>query len=85
MSSLPKRQSIEDVSPARKKLLDWLAGKDLSTEDVAKLFECSRTYVSMMKSGAATPGLALAVRIEAVTGIPCGEWAIAKRSKASGG
>jgi len=77
MAAPSPRPSVAESAPARKKLIDFLEGKKVA--EAAKLFGCSPTYVSMMRSGAATPGLALAVRIEAVTGIPCGEWVIGRR------
>jgi transcriptional regulator with XRE-family HTH domain len=70
----PTKISALPFAVARGKLIAILDNRGWSNAEAGRLFHCAPSYVSMLKSGATTPGLALAARIEEVTGIPCAEW-----------
>jgi hypothetical protein len=46
------------------KFRDYLDSKEISTEDAAKQLDITASYVNGLSSGAQTPGLKLAVKIQ---------------------
>jgi plasmid maintenance system antidote protein VapI len=61
-------------SQGAKQLAEFLEKKKLTNAAAGKLFSCATSYVSMLLSEQATPGLDLAARIKKVTGIECESW-----------
>ena len=63
---------------ARERFSIEIASRDWSNADAARKLDCAPSYITGMKNGQVTPGLALAARIEKVLGIPCAEWVAGK-------
>lgn len=51
-----------------------MARSRINQRAAARLFGCHYTHVSQILSGRRIPGLANAVAIERVTGVPAGAW-----------
>lgn len=62
------------MSRAPADLTAWLAKMDLTQAVAARLFQISRPQLTHLTLGSRKPSLALATRIERVTGIPAGSW-----------
>lgn len=62
------------MSRAHTDLIAWLKRMDLTQEVAARLFQISRPQLTHITLGSRKPSLALATRIERVTGIPAGSW-----------
>ena len=56
-------------------LTDWLRRRGFTQADAARYLEFDAPYVSVLVSGARTPGLANAIKLERLTGIPVEAWA----------
>jgi transcriptional regulator with XRE-family HTH domain len=56
-------------------LLAWLRRSALQRQELAAQLGVSKAYVSQILAGVRRPGLDTLVKIEALTGIPCGAWA----------
>lgn len=73
-----KKTAKEPKSPKREKTVfaKYLEKKGLDTAGAAEALDLTRSYVHMLKSGAATPGLKLAVKIEQWSrrNVPCKSW-----------
>ncbi len=54
-------------SAAPTTLRDYLETSDMTAGALAELIPCSRSYISRIASGGASPGYKMACRIEAVT------------------
>lgn len=52
----------------------WIAAKKIRHADLADQLDCAKSYIAMLSTGAAAPGLGLAARIETVCAIPCSAW-----------
>lgn len=52
----------------------WVKNSEFTRKDVAEKLEISKSYVDLMCRGERTPGRALAVKIEKLTGIPVESW-----------
>lgn len=52
----------------------WIAERNLKQYEVAEALDTTPNNVSLLCNGHKKPGLALAVRIEKVTGIPVEVW-----------
>lgn len=65
--------SIEQADGA-KLLRVWIAERNFKMYEVAQALDVTDQAVSMICHGKRKPGLALAVRIEKVTGIPVEVW-----------
>lgn len=59
---------------AHERLAVYLRQHNLSGNAASKIFDCVPSYISMLVSGKAVPGLELAARIERITGIECIAW-----------
>lgn len=59
---------------ARGRLGRWMASTNTSAADLARKLKIARSSVYGLRDRALTPGLALAVRLEKVTGIPVTYW-----------
>lgn len=62
------------------RLATWQKAEGISVEDLAAKLKISGSSVYALRERTLTPGLALAVRIEALTGIPVTYWT-GKRKK----
>lgn len=58
----------------RERLALWLDRSKLNQRELAVLLGIHFTHVNQILSGRRTPGLASAVAIERITGIPTGAW-----------
>jgi transcriptional regulator with XRE-family HTH domain len=58
----------------RRRLATWLERSRLNQRQAARLFGVHHTHVNQILKGRRVPGLANAVVIERVTGIPVGAW-----------
>jgi transcriptional regulator with XRE-family HTH domain len=56
-------------------LKDWMRRRGFTQADAARYLEVDEPYVSVLSSGKRTPGLANAIRLERLTGIPVEAWA----------
>ena len=63
----------------RSRLGRWMKSTNTSAADLAKKLKIARSSVYGLRDRALTPGLALAVRIEKLTGIPVTYWAKARK------
>jgi transcriptional regulator with XRE-family HTH domain len=52
----------------------YLRERRLTVDAAAAAFGVSRSYISMIRRARTSPGLAMATRIEKLTGIPCRAW-----------
>lgn len=54
----------------------WLAEQKMSQSQAASRFGVAKSYIGLLCNARATPGLAVAARIEAVTEglVPCRAW-----------
>lgn len=61
------------------RLRRWAESQDppVTMTALAELLEVSRPHLHNVVAGRETPGLALAARIERLTGIPCLDWSVA--------
>lgn len=55
-------------------LWDWMERRSLTQRQLADKLDIHWTYVNHILSNRRSPGLATAIRIERVTGIPVEEW-----------
>ena len=55
-------------------LADWMRRRGFTQADAARYFGCHRSLLSLLLSGERTPGLASALTIERLTGIPVEAW-----------
>jgi plasmid maintenance system antidote protein VapI len=55
-------------------LREWIDKRQMSRMEVATALGIDSTYVAHLIGGGRTPGLALAVRISRLTGIPAESW-----------
>lgn len=56
-------------------LKDWMRRRGFTQADAARYLQVDEPYVSVLVSGKRTPGLANAVKLERLTGIPVEAWA----------
>lgn len=72
MAAKPRK----DRRPGHERLSEYLVAKELSVRAFALLVECSKSYIGMLKTGSAKPGLELAIQIERSTSgaVPCLSW-----------
>lgn len=57
------------------KLLEaYLADREMTISAFAEVVSSTKSYISMLRLGRVTPGLALAAKIEKATEIPCSSW-----------
>lgn len=59
---------------AHERLRAWMKRSELTTRGLAQLLGNSVPHTSQLLTGARTPSLALAARIEHITGIQASEW-----------
>lgn len=52
----------------------WIEANKIRHADLARELDCAKSYIAMLAGGMAPPGLGLAARIEARTGIACSAW-----------
>jgi plasmid maintenance system antidote protein VapI len=57
-------------------LVDWMRRRGFNKADAARYLEFPAPYVSYLISGDRTPGLANAIKIERLTGIPVEAWTV---------
>jgi transcriptional regulator with XRE-family HTH domain len=58
------------VRPKYRTLAEYLDKTNTTQDALAEQLQISRSYVSLLASGERRPGLRLALRIEALTGVP---------------
>lgn len=63
----------------------WRIAGRMKQEEIASELGISQPKISKIEGGTVRPGLLLAVRIEALTGIPCRAWAPSCPSCGGGG
>lgn len=56
-------------------LKDWMRRRGFTQADAARYLVCDESFVSMLMSGRRGAGLANAIKIERLTGIPVEAWA----------
>lgn len=56
-------------------LKDWMRRRGFTQADAARYLAIDEPYVSVLLSGKRTPGLANAIHLERLTGIPVEAWA----------
>ncbi len=66
--------STEEATDGPARLKAWLERSRISQRAAAVLLGCHYTHVSQILSRRRVPGLAQAVAIERVAGIPAGAW-----------
>lgn len=54
---------------------DWMRRRGFNQSDAARYLEFDQPYVSQLLSGVRCPGLANAIHLERLTGIPVEAWA----------
>ena len=56
-------------------LIDWMRRRGFNQSDASRYLEMDQPHVSMLASGKRLPGLATAIKLERLTGIPVEAWA----------
>lgn len=62
-------------------LNDWITRSHRTKTEVAGMLGVTVQYVSMLTNRHCTPGRALAVKIEALTGVPVASWSLTGNDK----
>lgn len=66
--------TIPSMRSGPEQLADWMRRRGFTQADAARYFGCNRSLLSLLLSGNRTPGLASALTIERLTGIPVEAW-----------
>lgn len=69
----------------RERLAEWRDRSRISQKDMAAMFGITDSYLSQVLSGRRRPGLDIAVRIEALTGVPVQSWSDTSLSESDRG
>lgn len=78
---LPICQDTRMPQHGRERLAAYIRRSRQKQYEVAAELQITESYLSQVLSGRRRPGLDIAVRIEAATGIPVVAWAAKKRAK----
>ena len=60
---------------------DWMRRRIFTQADAARHLQLEESYVSVLANGKRSPGLATAIKLERLTGIPVEAWASTERDE----
>lgn len=66
---------IASMESGAEQIKDWMRRRGFKNADAARYLQFDEPYVSVLASGKRTPGLANAIILERLTGIPVEAWA----------